>query len=237
MYSLEKTSKHRTKVYGKQKVTSADRKPKNENWLLTENVFVHQSSYSLFQTYVAEYNLSTWVSPKGHNLPMWAMMNVPPLCLVSPHPNASKCASQRGVTTTHALPALKIRNRTEIRARRSRKLGAKDCIVRCGVRTHALSREPELKSGALDHSANLTLCIWWAWIAGPQDRASTILPRGERTNSARQRNLGPARLSQLIFRLLPRGILCHRNSLFTTLSRAMEQREAKMQWWCKCWTK
>ncbi len=29
-------------------------------------------------------------------------------------------------------------------------------IVRCGVRTHALSRVPELKSGALDHSANLT---------------------------------------------------------------------------------
>lgn len=29
-------------------------------------------------------------------------------------------------------------------------------IVRCGVRTHALSREPELKSGALDRSANLT---------------------------------------------------------------------------------
>ena len=113
---------------------------------------------------------------------MWAMMNVAPLCLVSPDPNASKCASQRGATTTHARPALKIRNWTEIRARRSRKLGAKDCIVRCGVRTHALSREPELKSGALDHSANLTLCIWWVWIAGPQDRASTILPRGERTS-------------------------------------------------------
>ena len=29
-------------------------------------------------------------------------------------------------------------------------------IVRCGVRTHAPSREPELKSGALDRSANLT---------------------------------------------------------------------------------
>ena len=29
-------------------------------------------------------------------------------------------------------------------------------FVRCGVRTHALLREPELKSGALDHSANLT---------------------------------------------------------------------------------
>ena len=29
-------------------------------------------------------------------------------------------------------------------------------VVRCGVRTHALLREPELKSGALDHSANLT---------------------------------------------------------------------------------
>ena len=28
--------------------------------------------------------------------------------------------------------------------------------VRCGVRTHAHNREPELKSGALDHSANLT---------------------------------------------------------------------------------
>ena len=91
---------------------------------------------------------------------MWAMMNVPPLCLGSPDPNASKCASQRGATTTHARPALKIRNWTEIRAQGSRKLGAKDCIVRCGVRTHALSREPELKSGALDHSANLTLCIW-----------------------------------------------------------------------------
>ena len=34
----------------------------------------------------------------------------------------------------------------------------KKLIVRCGVRTHALSRVPELKSGALDHSANLT---WW----------------------------------------------------------------------------
>ena len=30
-------------------------------------------------------------------------------------------------------------------------------FVRCGVRTHALLREPELKSGALDHSANLTV--------------------------------------------------------------------------------
>ena len=29
-------------------------------------------------------------------------------------------------------------------------------IVRCGVRTHALIRVPELKSGALDRSANLT---------------------------------------------------------------------------------
>ena len=33
----------------------------------------------------------------------------------------------------------------------------KNYLVRCGVRTHALSREPELKSGALDLSANLTL--------------------------------------------------------------------------------
>ena len=88
---------------------------------------------------------------------MWAMTNVAPLCLVSPDPNASKCASQRGATTTQARPALKIRNWTEIRAQGSRKLGAKDCIVRCGVRTHALSREPELKSGALDHSAKLTI--------------------------------------------------------------------------------
>ena len=31
--------------------------------------------------------------------------------------------------------------------------------VRCGVRTHALFQEPELKSGALDHSANLTYNI------------------------------------------------------------------------------
>ena len=29
--------------------------------------------------------------------------------------------------------------------------------VSCGVRTHAPSREPELKSGALDHSAKLTI--------------------------------------------------------------------------------
>ena len=29
-------------------------------------------------------------------------------------------------------------------------------FVRCGVRTHAHFREPELKSGALDRSANLT---------------------------------------------------------------------------------
>ena len=29
-------------------------------------------------------------------------------------------------------------------------------FVRCGVRTHARLRVPELKSGALDHSANLT---------------------------------------------------------------------------------
>ena len=32
----------------------------------------------------------------------------------------------------------------------------KNTFVRCGVRTHAHVREPELKSGALDHSANLT---------------------------------------------------------------------------------
>ena len=31
--------------------------------------------------------------------------------------------------------------------------------VRSGVRTHAHLRVPELKSGALDHSANLTLVI------------------------------------------------------------------------------
>ena len=31
--------------------------------------------------------------------------------------------------------------------------------VRCGVRTHAHIRVPELKSGALDHSANLTWYI------------------------------------------------------------------------------
>ena len=30
--------------------------------------------------------------------------------------------------------------------------------VRCGVRTHAHIRVPELKSGALDRSANLTCC-------------------------------------------------------------------------------
>ena len=32
-------------------------------------------------------------------------------------------------------------------------------VVRCGVRTHALFRESELKSDALDHSANLTLAL------------------------------------------------------------------------------
>ena len=31
--------------------------------------------------------------------------------------------------------------------------------VRCGVRTHAHFRVPELKSGALDHSANLTMRV------------------------------------------------------------------------------
>ena len=121
---------------------------------------------------------------------MWAMTNVAPLCLVSPDPNASKCASQRGATTTHARPALKIRNWTEIRARRSRKLGAKDCIVRCGVRTHALSREPELKSGALDHSANLTRCVRWVFTAGPENPARTRLPRVGRTNSGRWQTAG-----------------------------------------------
>ena len=34
----------------------------------------------------------------------------------------------------------------------------KSTHVRCGVRTHAPLREPELKSGALDRSANLTSC-------------------------------------------------------------------------------
>ena len=33
-------------------------------------------------------------------------------------------------------------------------------IVRCGVRTHARIRVPELKSGALDHSANLTVVMF-----------------------------------------------------------------------------
>ena len=32
-------------------------------------------------------------------------------------------------------------------------------IVRCGVRTHAHFRVPELKSGALDRSANLTTIL------------------------------------------------------------------------------
>ena len=36
------------------------------------------------------------------------------------------------------------------------KRGKKYLCVRCGVRTHARLRVPELKSGALDHSANLT---------------------------------------------------------------------------------
>lgn len=31
-------------------------------------------------------------------------------------------------------------------------------FVRCGIRTHALLRGPELKSGAFDRSANLTGC-------------------------------------------------------------------------------
>ena len=35
-------------------------------------------------------------------------------------------------------------------------------IVRCGVRTHAIFRLWELKSHALDHSANLTRWIWWS---------------------------------------------------------------------------
>ena len=76
IYSLKNTSQHRTKVFCKQKLTSADWKPKNEIWLLTENEFVHQSSYSLSPIYVAEYNISTWFSPKGHNLPIcgrWRM--------------------------------------------------------------------------------------------------------------------------------------------------------------------
>ena len=107
--------------------------------------------------------------------------------------NASKCASQQGATTTHARPALKIGNWTEIRARRSRKLGAKDCIVRCGVRTHALSREPELKSGALDHSANLTRCVGWVFVAGPQNPAKTRLPRVRRTNSGPAQTAGKPR--------------------------------------------
>ena len=37
-----------------------------------------------------------------------------------------------------------------------KKYAQSEC-VRCGVRTHALFRVPELKSGALDHSANLTV--------------------------------------------------------------------------------
>ena len=52
MYSLENTSHHRTKVYGKQKVTLADRKPKYKIWLLTENIFVHLIPSP--QLYVAE---------------------------------------------------------------------------------------------------------------------------------------------------------------------------------------
>ena len=31
--------------------------------------------------------------------------------------------------------------------------------IKCGIWTHALSRRPELESGALDHSAILTLAI------------------------------------------------------------------------------
>ena len=34
-------------------------------------------------------------------------------------------------------------------------------FARCGVRTHALIRVPELKSGALDRSANLACCEKW----------------------------------------------------------------------------
>ena len=38
----------------------------------------------------------------------------------------------------------------------------KNWVVRSGIWTHALSREPELESGALDHSAILTPLIKWS---------------------------------------------------------------------------
>ena len=37
----------------------------------------------------------------------------------------------------------------------------KKIFVKCGVRTHAHFRVPELKSGALDRSANLTSVLKW----------------------------------------------------------------------------
>ena len=106
-------------------------------------------------------------------------------------------------------------------AQPTREMRPKGCFVRCGVRTHALSREPELKSGALDHSANLTRCVRWVLTAGPQNPGKTRLPRAGRTNSGRCRTAGKPRAesgkSADVPALSPDTILCHRNSLFKRL--------------------
>ena len=83
------------------------------------------------------------------------------------HPNVH----HSGVPKLHTPAPPSNEKSVKIGTQLRRKMPSKDCIVRCGVRTHALSREPELKSGALDHSANLTRCVGWVFIAGLQDRS------------------------------------------------------------------
>ena len=129
------------------------------------------------------------------------------------HPNVH----HSGVPKLHTPAPPSNEKSAKIGTQPRRKMPSKDCIVRCGVRTHALSREPELKSGALDHSANLTRCVRWVLTAGPQNPAKTRLPRAGRTNSGRCRTAGKPEADsgscQLTCRLSPDTILCHRNSL------------------------
>jgi hypothetical protein len=70
------------------------------------------------------------------------------------------CLESKQTTVKSVIPGSKILLYTFLEhftSRFSQKNKIKMFIVRCGVRTHALSRVPELKSGALDHSANLTI--------------------------------------------------------------------------------
>ena len=72
---------------------------------------------------------------------------------------SSECLLRQRVVSLNVKPAIFYTKYSLIFVRLPLWFLSKMCIVRCGVRTHALLRVSELKSDALDHSANLTWIV------------------------------------------------------------------------------